>query len=48
MLDIAAITKNSTMPIETISKNFPKEGINIEVTITVNELKTAKIKNPIP
>ena len=44
MLEMIKIIKNSKMLIGTISKNLPKAGINIEVVITINELRTAKIK----
>lgn len=45
MLDIRAIKINSVIFNGDMSKNLPNDGINIEVAIIVNELKTAKIKN---
>ena len=45
MLDIRIIKTNSAIPKGDMSKNLPKDGINIEVAITVKELNTAKIKN---
>ena len=45
MLEINTIKVNSAMLKGDMSKNLPKDGINIEVAITAKELKTAKTKN---
>ena len=45
MLDINTIKVNSKILNGDMSKNLPKDGINIEAAITVKELNTAKIKN---
>ena len=44
MLDIVTIKMNSPMLNGLISKNLPNEGMNIDVAMIVNELKTANSK----